>query len=135
MKFVKISQKELKEMATFYQGVMATAYEGLFYREGKVIGKSILEVITESESILQKCSKLIEARGWVDEVILEDEKAFTQGSVEVNTDAVSPTCHRLRGILAAVYEKENGGLVEVKEIRCESLGDDHCEFEIDKGIF
>ncbi len=135
MKFVKISQKELKEMATFYQGVMATAYEGLFYREGKVIGKGILDVVPESENILEKAAKLIQARGWVDEIILEDEKAFAEGSVEVDEEAVSPCCHRLRGVIAAVYEKQTGAMVDVIESKCESLGDDHCEFDIDKKGF
>ncbi len=135
MKFVKISQKELKEMAAFYQGVMATAYEGLFYREGKVIGKGILDVVPDTENILEKAAKLIQARGWVDDVILEEDKAFAEGSVEINEESVSPTCHRLRGVIAAVYEKQTGQMVDVIESKCESLGDDHCEFDIDKKGF
>ncbi len=135
MKFVKLSDKELKEIATFYQGVMATAYEGLFYREGRVIGDGILEMIPRDSDILEKAAKLIKARGWVDEVSFEEDKAIVKGSIEVNEESAAHTCHRLCGIIASVYEKAEGSIVDVKETRCESLGDDHCEFDVDKRGF
>lgn len=131
MKFVKLSKNELKEMATFYKNVMATAYEGLFYREGKVIGKGIIEVVSEDEDVLQKGSKLIEARGWVENITLEEDRAMAEGSIELDEGIDSPTCHRLRGILSAVYKRKTGKMVEVKEVKCESLDDERCEFEID----
>lgn len=131
MKFVKLSQEELKEIATFYRGVMATAYEGLFFREGKVIGKGIMEVIPEDANFHEKAGKLIEARGWVDDIELKEDRAIAKGGVEVHDDSDSPTCHRTRGILSSVYEIGTDSMVDVTEVKCESLGDDHCEFEIE----
>ncbi len=131
MKFVKLSQEELKEIAKFYRGVMATAYEGLFFREGKVIGKGIMEVIPDDVDFHQKAGKLIEARGWVDEIELKEDKAIAKGGVEVQDNSDTPTCHRTRGILSSIYEEGTGSMVEVTEVRCESMGDPHCEFEIE----
>ncbi len=131
MKFVKISQKELKEMAKFYEGVMATAYEGLFYREGKVIGKGIIEVLDADDGFMNRAEKLVQARGWVTDLSLEDEKAYADGSVEVDDTSATKTCHRLRGIISSVYEKKTGKMVDVKETGCQSLGSERCEFEIE----
>lgn len=135
MKFVKLSDKELKQIATFYQGVMATAYEGLFYREGRVIGDSILGMVYKNSDILEKAAKLIQARGWVEEIIFEEDKATVKGSIEVDEESAAPTCHRLRGIIASVYEKTERNVVDVTEVRCESIGDDHCEFNIERRGF
>lgn len=135
MKFVKLSKDELHQIAILYEEVMSTAYEGLFFREGKVIGEGIMEVVTSEEKFKQKAGKIIKARGWVDEVTLEEEKAVVEGSIEVREEQDSPTCHRLRGMLAIIYEEGTGNMVEVNEISCESQGDDNCEFEINIKAF
>ncbi len=131
MKFVKISHKELKQTAKFYESVMATAYEGLFYREGKAIGKVITEVLESDDAFLQKAGKLVKARGWADSLALEDQKAIAKDSVEVDKESDTKTCHRLRGIICSIYEKDTGNIVEVREVKCQSLDDEHCEFEVD----
>jgi len=131
MKFVKISQKELKGMAKFYEGVMATAYEGLFYREGKVIGKGIIEVLDVNEDFMDRAEKLVKARGWVESLALSEDSAVSEGGIEVNEDSSTKTCHRLRGIISTIYEKKTGNMVDVKETACQSLGDDKCEFEVE----
>lgn len=130
MKFVKISQKELNDIAKFYEGVMATAYEGLFYREGKVIGNSITGVMESDENFMEKVEKLVQARGWVVSLKLEDDTAYADGSVEVDNTSHTKTCHRLRGILSSIYEKKTGDMVEIKEMKCQSMGDERCEFEV-----
>ncbi len=131
MKFVKLSQDELREIADFYKEVMSTAYEGLFFREGKVVGRGIMNVISQDDDFREKASKLIKARGWVDNIELEDRSAVAEGSVEVTEDADQATCHRLRGILAVIYEEGTGNMVEVEEVECESTGGDRCKFEIE----
>ncbi len=131
MKFVKISQKELKSMAKLYESVMATAYEGLFYREGKAIGKGIIEVIDKDDGFMGKAEKLVQARGWVDSLTLEDNVAYSEGSIEIDETSSTKTCHHLRGIISSIYEKYTGSMVETKEIKCESLGDERCEFKIE----
>ncbi|MFO8110081.1 MAG: V4R domain-containing protein [Thermoplasmata archaeon] len=130
MKFIKMSQKELHQIARFYEGVMATAYEGLFYREGKVIGSSIIEMIDTDDNMMGKAEKLVQARGWVISLKLEEGVAYSDGSVEVDENAGTKTCHRLRGILSSIYEKKTGDIVDIKEIKCQSLGDERCEFEV-----
>ncbi|MFO7991438.1 MAG: V4R domain-containing protein [Thermoplasmata archaeon] len=131
MRFVKLSQEELKDMAKFYKGVMATAYEGLFYREGKSIGRSILSVVSEGDDYVEKASKLIKARGWVEEIEFQEDTAIVIGSVEVDDESDEPTCHRLRGIISVIYENKTGSLVEVNESECASLGNDKCIFDIE----
>lgn len=135
MKFVKLSDKEMKDIASFYQGVMATAYEGLFYREGRVIGEGILEMVKDQDNILAKASKLIPARGWAEDMSFDEDKITVKGSIEVDDGAGTPTCHRLRGILATVYEKHTGEIVDIKETKCKSNGDPHCEFVLEKRGF
>lgn len=130
MKFVKLSKKELQEITEFYKGVMATAHEGLFYREGKVIGEGIIEVVPESDDSLSKAAKIVEARGWADNMDIEEDRVIIEGSIEVKEEADSPTCHKLRGIISTIYGETKEGIIEVKETSCESVGDDHCEFEI-----
>ncbi len=131
MRFVKLSQEELKDMAKFYKGVMATAYEGLFYREGKSIGRSIMNVVSEGDDYIEKASKLIKARGWVEDIEFQDDTALVTGSVEVDDESDEPTCHRLRGIISVIYENKTGSLVEVSESECASVDNDKCVFEIE----
>lgn len=135
MKFVKLSDKELQEIAKFYEGVMAMAYEGLYYREGKVIGEIIREMVPQKKDVLDKASKLIQARGWVDDITFEEDKVIVKGSIEVSQGSDAPTCHRLRGILATFYEAETGEFVDVKEIKCGSKGDEWCEFKMEERKF
>ncbi len=130
MKFVKLSQKELQKIAKFYREVMSTAYEGLFFREGKVIGEGIMQVIQEDDDFRDKAAKLIKARGWVEEINLEKSKATAKGCIEVKEDSDNHTCHRLRGMLTIIYEQGTGNIVEVSEKKCESLNDEECFFEI-----
>ncbi len=130
MKFVKLSQEELQKIAGFYKEVMSTAYEGLFFREGKVIGEGIMQVVKPDDDFRVKAGKLIKARGWVDEIKLKESEAVAKGCIEVKDDSESITCHRLRGMLAIIYEKGTGNIVEVKEKECESIGDEECVFEV-----
>ncbi len=130
MKFVKLSQEELQKIASFYKEVMSTAYEGLFFREGKVIGEGIMQVVQENDDFRIKAAKLIQARGWADEVELGKSQVKSKGCIEVNEGSDNPTCHRMRGMLALIYQKETGNIVEVTEKECQSTGADECVFDI-----
>ncbi len=130
MKFVKLSQEELHKIAQFYNDVISRAYEGLFFREGKVIGEGIMQMVKENDDFRKKSAQLIKARGWVDEIELGDSRAKAKGCIEVKKNSDYNTCHRLRGILAIVYQNGTGDIVDVDEKKCESLGDDECIFEI-----
>ncbi len=130
MKFVKLSQEELQKIAEFYKEVMSTAYEGLFFREGKVIGEGIMQIIDEESDFRMKAAKLIEARGWADEIELGKSEAKSKGCIEVKENANDTTCHRMRGMLAIIYEKGTGNIVDVTEKKCQSKGDEGCVFDI-----
>ncbi len=130
MKFVKLSQEELQKIAGFYKEVMSTAYEGLFFREGKVIGEGIMQVVQENDDFTIKAAKIIQARGWAEEIEMEKSKAIAKGGIEVKEDTDHPTCHRLRGMLAIVYEEGTGNIVDVTEEKCQSMGDEECVFDI-----
>lgn len=131
MKFVKFSQKELRKITELYEEVMAAAYEGLFFREGKAIGEGIMEIISTKPGYKKKAGNLIKAKGWVDEIYLREENVIVRGSIEVSPPSENSTCHRLRGMLTTIYEKGTGELVNVEEVECESMGDKRCRFEIE----
>lgn len=45
-----------------------------------------------------------------------------------------PTCHVISGALAKIKEESTGARYFVKEVTCESKGDNHCEFLIKKKV-
>lgn len=130
MRFVKLSKKNIQEINSYLKSIMSNAHEGVFYRTGKVIGKDLLDLVDEADN--DRLKMIIKARGWVDEIDLENETATVKGSIEVNKEEDSPTCHMLRGIICGIQPDEPGVMVEVEEKKCESMGDDHCEFKIIK---
>lgn len=130
MRFTKLSKKNIQEINTYFKSIMSNAHEGVFYRAGKVIGKDLREIVGETDN--DRLEKIIKARGWVDEINLGSEKAIAKGSIEVNEENDSPTCHMLRGIISGIQPDKPGMMIEVEEEECESLGDDHCKFKIIK---
>ena len=128
MRFTKLSKKNIQEINSYFKSIMSNAHEGVFYRAGKVIGKDLREIVGETEN--DRLEKIIKARGWVDEIDLESEKAIAKGSIEVDEENESPTCHMLRGIISGVQPDKPGMMIEVEEEECESLGDEYCKFKI-----
>ncbi|MFW6040758.1 MAG: V4R domain-containing protein [Thermoplasmatota archaeon] len=135
MKFIKVSQKELKDITELYEEVMGDAYEGLFYQEGKSIGKGIMDIISAKPGYRKKAGNLIKAKGWAEEIFLKDNVAIVEGSIEVSPPSETPTCHRLRGIIYQIYEAGTKELLDVEEVECQSMGDKHCKFEINKRTY
>lgn len=130
MRFTKLSKKNIQEINSYFKSIMSNAHEGVFYRAGKVIGKDLREIVGDTDN--DRLEKIIKARGWVEEINLESEKAIVKGSIEVDKENDSPTCHMLRGIICGIQPDEPGVMVELEEQKCESMGDDHCEFKIIK---
>ena len=130
MRFIKLSKKNVQEINSYFQSIMSNAHEGVFYRAGKVIGKDLKDIVDEADK--DRLEKIIKARGWVDSIDLDNEVAVVEGSIEVNEELDSPTCHMLRGIICGIQPEEPGMMIEVEEVKCESVGDDHCEFKIIK---
>ncbi len=133
MRFVKISQTELQDIKNLYEGVMSQACHGLFFREGAVLGKEIADISSKNrDNYFSTASRLLKARGWVEEIKFEEEKATAKGSFEVIEGAGNPTCHRLRGIVREIYENYLHTKVQCTEEKCISQGNENCIFEIKK---
>ncbi len=130
MRFTKLSKKNIQEINSYFRSIMSNAHEGVFYRAGKVIGKDLKDIVDEADN--ERLEKIIKARGWVNEIDLESDEVIAKGSIEVNEEQDSPTCHMLRGIISGVQPDKPGMMIEVEEEECESLGDDHCKFKIIK---
>ncbi len=130
MKFVKISQTEMGNIRTLYEGVMASASHGLFYREGILTGSEIVRIAMDEEGdLLETATRLLVARGWAEEVEFNGHGVIVHGSIEAGS-ASAPTCHRLRGVFKRLYEAAEHKKVLCEEEECESLGSNGCVFKI-----
>jgi predicted hydrocarbon binding protein len=131
MRFIRISEKELEKIRRLYESVMSHASHGLFFREGEVIGKEIVEMASnEPKTFLETAARLIKGRGWVEEIRFTETGAVARGSFEACPGDPEATCHRLRGIVHVVMEKHLGRRLLCLEERCVSLGDSQCEFMV-----
>jgi len=85
MRHVKISKKELTNVAKLYESVMSNASHGLFFREGSVLGAEIAELAEkEREKFFEIAKKELVERGWVEDVKFDDGKVTVKGSIEVS---------------------------------------------------
>lgn len=131
MRFIRISQKELEKIRRLYESVMSHASHGLFFREGEVLGKEIVEIASaEPKTFLETCARLIKGRGWVEEIAFTETGAVAKGSFEACPGDSEATCHRLRGMVHVVMEKHLGKRLLCLEEKCISLGDNRCEFMV-----
>jgi len=137
MRFIKLSQKESKDIQALYESVMSSACYGLFFREGMIIGDEIARIASQEaeEGYFESCSKLLKAKGWVEEVKFEDNVAYITSSFESleSKDSDKPTCHMLRGIINKIYEGHSHKRMNCEEVQCVSKGDEQCVFRIDEG--
>ncbi len=132
MKFVKISQTEIGNIRTLYEGVMASASHGLFFREGMLTGSEIVKMAKSEEGdLLKTATKLLVARGWAEDVTFDQNRIVVRGSIEVG-DSSQPTCHRLRGVFKRLYEASQHHRFLCEEAECESLGSHNCVFTVQK---
>ena len=131
MRFVRLSQPELEKIRKLYESVMSQASHGLFYREGSVLGKIIVDMASEDkENFLGTASRLIKGRGWVEDIAFQKDTVIAKGSIEVVESAPEPTCHRLRGIIHAVAETAYDKKLICMEVLCKSTGHAYCEFNL-----
>jgi predicted hydrocarbon binding protein len=131
MRFVKISKEEFGRSARLYEGVMAQACYGLYYREGQVIGEELAKLAQrEGDEYFRTLEKLLVGRGWVDEAELGPRRATFKGSMEASV-GVDEGCHRLRGIVKAIYEMEANRKLTIVEIECQGQGGKACVFSIE----
>jgi predicted hydrocarbon binding protein len=111
-----------------YEGVMAQACQGLHFREGQIIGEELAKLAERDEDdFFQTAGKLLVGRGWVEEARLEQRQAIFKGSIEAAVK-VTDGCHRLRGIVKALYDARSGRRLTIVEVECEGQGASHCTF-------
>ncbi|MEM3493844.1 MAG: hypothetical protein QXD15_05780, partial [Thermoplasmata archaeon] len=79
--------------------------------------------------------EILKREGWIKEIkFLDDGTVVVKGSIEA-TPSNMETCHILRGIIAAIYQKHlNSRSVYCAEYKCESLGNPNCEFKIEAEV-
>lgn len=131
MRYVKISQKELKKIGKLYESVMSNACHGLFFREGSALGADIAALaMKKRDNFFEIAKNVLKERGWVEDVIFDGNKITVKGSIEVSKNE-EPTCHRLRGILRHLYESYGTERIFCIEKKCESVGDKACIFNIE----
>ncbi|MEM2839641.1 MAG: V4R domain-containing protein [Thermoplasmata archaeon] len=135
MRFVKLSQREYKQIRKLYESVMSQACYGLFYREGMILGDEMALIAQqESEEYFEVCAKLLKAKGWVEDVKFEDGIVTVTGSIEsLEPDTVGKvSCHRMRGILKKIYEGHRHKQLHCEEIECVAKGDKQCVFKLEE---
>jgi len=136
MRFVKLSQREFKQIRKLYESVMSQACYGLFYREGMILGDEMsLIAQQEPDEYFEVCTKLLRAKGWVEDIKFENGLVTITSSIESlePDDSGKPSCHRMRGILRKIYEGQKHKQVLCEEIQCAAKGDKQCVFKIEEG--
>jgi predicted hydrocarbon binding protein len=132
LRYVKIDQAELRQIKELYEGVMSHACHGLFFKEGSVIGTDMAEeALKDRVHFFERAARILEDRGWVEEIRFSDHEVVAKGSIEVCPSDI-PTCHRLRGILREFYERFKGGRVKCTEEACASTGQRECRFRVEE---
>ncbi len=128
MRYVKVSQDEFAAVRKLYEGVMAYACHGLFFREGQSIADGVVKEVERGEDLLAGARRVLIARGWVEDIQFRRGEAQARGSIEVTPGSESETCHRLRGIVTRLFEVQSKARVRVTEVECESTGSSACLF-------
>lgn len=131
MRFVKISQPEIEAVRRFYESVISYASHGLFFHEGLSLGRDIAEIASKADEYLDTCRRVLIERGWVEDVTLGEDEVSASGSIEATPGGGQETCHRLRGILSTLYERERGGRSRFREVKCVSKGASECTFTLE----
>ena len=132
VRYVKIGQTELRQIKELYEGVMSHACHGLFFKEGSVIGGDMAEeALRDRAHFFDRAARLLEERGWVEEIRFTEHEVVVRGSIEVVPSDIA-TCHRLRGILREFYERFKGERVKCTEEACASTGQRECHFRVEE---
>ncbi|HKZ62814.1 MAG TPA: V4R domain-containing protein [Thermoplasmata archaeon] len=131
MRYVRISQDEFASVRKLYEGVMAYACHGLFFREGASIMDGIAKDLERKENFLEAARHAVVNRGWAEEMEFSPNQVRVRGSIEVALGSEAETCHRMRGILTRMFEMQTRGRVKMTEAECESTGSPRCVFRME----
>ncbi|MDI6917356.1 MAG: hypothetical protein QMC80_06120 [Thermoplasmatales archaeon] len=98
MRYVKISEAEMKKTRNVYDEVLSATASTLLFSVGHIIGKEIVKEIKGEKDFFKKVSETLKDRGWVKDIAFEKKK------VSIVKPAEGNKCDRLKGIISAVYE-------------------------------
>jgi len=116
---ISITAEELGKINLLFQTVMEDTVESLFMREGRILGKRIVEEATAAsggdtgDGFLTAAAQRIVANGWARNAMLGPDRAELTSSIERR--AGQDRCHRTRGILIAIYETHLRSLVYAEQ--------------------
>ena len=130
MSDIKLSKEELIRIKEVYKSIMSYAAIGLFFRSGEIIGDIMSKDVPREHYFEELAKKLVE-KGWVGEIEFSEDSVKVKDSAEVY-ESTAPTCHMLRGIIRKIYERYYETIVNVDEVKCESMGDPYCLFTVKK---
>lgn len=132
---VRISVRDMTKIRVMYENIMSYASHGLFVREGEIIGAGIAEeaMLSGKENYFERVGGILKQRGWVGEIVFGEDEVVVYGSAEAfyPTGRLECVCHRLRGIIAAIYSKYMGLRVSCHEVDCASINGEKCVFKIE----
>ena len=131
MRYVRISQDEFAAVRKLYEGVMAYACHGLFFREGVSIMDGIARELGSHEDVLEAGRRSVINRGWAEEIEFSGDQVRVRASIEVSPGSETETCHRMRGILTRMIEMRTKDRVKLTETECESTGSQRCLFRME----
>ncbi|MEM3396527.1 MAG: hypothetical protein QW620_01845 [Thermoplasmata archaeon] len=131
---VHLTKGDIVELKKVVDSVVTVASHGVFYRTGLGIGQRIATSL-DGKNYFQEVSDILRREGWIKEIkFMEDGAVVVKGSIE-SVPSHMETCHILRGIIAAIYQKHlNSRNVYCAEYKCESLGNPNCEFKIEAEV-
>ena len=133
-------------LRSFIKGMRSefgSAGEALLYRIGLDMGKGMWQGLdyytTDAEEKLEIFKQLFMNTGYgkMDmeiDIIGKEADVIVYDSIECRQGIGSenPYSHYIRGIIAGVFKNIFGGEVDVKEMKCIAVGDEYCEFRVEK---
>ncbi|NVM52971.1 MAG: hypothetical protein HWN66_04655 [Candidatus Helarchaeota archaeon] len=127
-----ISFKTFKSLIISMHDLLGHGTDAILYESGRKFAIYLTPFGYSLREVVEKLEKWI---GGTWTVMKDDDK----GIVQIKNNPVckgmvsdKPTCHVVSGALAKIKEESTGKHYLVKEVLCESKGDSHCEFYIEK---
>lgn len=125
-----VSFGTFKALIISMQDLLGHGTDAILYESGRKFAIYLTPFGYSLQEVVEKLSSWI---GGIWSVIQDNKDSV----VEIKNNPVckgiiseKPACHVIAGALAKIKEESTGARYFVKEVTCESKGDDHCEFHI-----
>lgn len=134
MRFVELSEEEIKNISCFNQKIVGDAKEIDFYLSGEVMGESSGNRISEGEH-LKRAGRMLKGRGWVEEISMEVNQTIFKSDIEIDRSLGRTSCNIIRRELGVMTERTIREFIEVEEVKSQILSDEYSKFETKKKEF